>query len=128
MILCVSSGLSHTSVYYSPSRGIVQLVAFLIHLTTVLSVLLICQIYLQWEGQLIVLNKCQIYICFPGGSDGKESDCNAGDPDLLPGLGRCPGEGNGNPLQYSWLKNPMNRGALWATVRGIMKSWTWLSN
>ena len=48
---------------------------------------------------------------FPGGSDGKESACNAGDPGLIPGLGRCPGEGNGNPLQYSYLENPMDRGA-----------------
>ena len=44
---------------------------------------------------------------FPGGSDGKESTCNAGDPGLIPGLGRSPGEGNGNPLQYSCLENPM---------------------
>ena len=44
---------------------------------------------------------------FPGGSDGKESACNAEDPDSIPGLGRSPGEGNGNPLQYSCLENPM---------------------
>ena len=43
---------------------------------------------------------------FSGGLDGKESTCNAGDPDLIPGLGRSPGEGNGNPLQYSCLENP----------------------
>ena len=49
---------------------------------------------------------------FPGGSDGKESACNARDPDLIPGSGRSPGEGNGNPLQYSCLENPMDRGAL----------------
>jgi len=47
----------------------------------------------------------------PGGSDGKESACNAGDPGLIPGLGRYPGEGNGNPLQYSFLENPMDREA-----------------
>ena len=51
---------------------------------------------------------------FPGGSDGKESACSAGDPDLIPGSGRPPGEGNGNPLQYSCLGNPMDGGALWA--------------
>ena len=45
---------------------------------------------------------------FPSGSDGKESPCNAGDLDLIPGLGRSPGEGNGNPLQYSCLENPMD--------------------
>ena len=44
---------------------------------------------------------------FPGGSDGKESACNTGDPGLIPGSGRSPGEGNGNPLQYSCLENPM---------------------
>ena len=47
----------------------------------------------------------------PGGSDGKESAHNAGDPGLIPGLGRSRGEGNGNPLQYSYLENPMDRGA-----------------
>ena len=48
---------------------------------------------------------------FPGGSDGKESACNAGDLGSTPGLGRAPGEVNGNPLQYSCLENPMERGA-----------------
>ena len=47
----------------------------------------------------------------PGGSDGKESACNVGDPGSTPGSGRFPGEGNGNPLQYSCLENPMDRGA-----------------
>ena len=47
--------------------------------------------------------------CFATGSDGKESACNAGDPSSIPGWGRSPGEGNGNPLQYSCLENPMNR-------------------
>ena len=59
---------------------------------------------------------------FPGGSDGKESTCNAGDPDLIPGLGRSPGEGNGSPLQYSCLENSMERGAWRATVHGVTKS------
>ena len=48
---------------------------------------------------------------FSGGSDGKESACNAGDLGLIPGLGRSPGEGTGNPLQYSCPENPMDRGA-----------------
>ena len=61
---------------------------------------------------------------FPGGSDGKEFACNAGDPGLIPGLGRHPGDGNGNPLQYSCLENFMDRGALWATVHGAAKSQT----
>ena len=59
---------------------------------------------------------------FPGGSDGKESACNAGDLGLIPGLGRSPGEGNGNPLQYSCLESPMDRGAWWATVHGVIES------
>ena len=50
-------------------------------------------------------------MCFPGGSDGKESACNAGDPGSIPGSGRFPGEGNGYPLHYSCLENLMDRGA-----------------
>ena len=53
---------------------------------------------------------------------------NAGDPGLIPGLGRSPGEGNGNPLQYFCLENPRDRGAWWATVHGVPKSWTRLSD
>ena len=55
----------------------------------------------------------------PGGSDSKESACNAGHPDSIPGSGRSPGEGNGNPLQYSCLENPTDRGAWQATVHGV---------
>ena len=65
---------------------------------------------------------------FPGSSDGKASVYNAGDPGSIPGLGRSPGERNGNPLQYSWLENPMDRGAWWATVPGIAKSRTQLTD
>ena len=50
------------------------------------------------------------YMGFPGGSDGKESVCNAADPGSIPGLGRFPGEGHGNPLRYSCLENSMDRG------------------
>ena len=65
---------------------------------------------------------------FPGGSDDKASAYNAGDPGLVPGLGRTPGEGNGNPLQYSCLENPMDRAACQATVSGVTKSWTRLTS
>ena len=65
---------------------------------------------------------------FPGGSDGKASACNAGDPGSIPGLGRSPGEGNGNPLQYSCLENPMDGGAWQATVHVVTKSQTQLSD
>ena len=59
----------------------------------------------------------------PGGSDGKASVYNAGDLSLIPGSGRFPGEGNGNPLQYSCPKNPMDRGAWRAAVHGMAKSY-----
>ena len=61
---------------------------------------------------------------FPGSSNGEESVCDAGDLALIPGSGRFPGEGNVIPLQYSCLKNPMNRGAWQATVHGVTKIWT----
>ena len=60
----------------------------------------------------------------PLGSDGKESAWDARDPGSIPGLGRSPGEGNGKPLQYSCLENPMGRGGWWATVHRVEKSWT----
>ena len=65
---------------------------------------------------------------FPGGSDGKASAYNSGDLGSTPGLGRSPGEGNGNPLQYSCLENPMDRGTWWTIVCGVAKSWTRLSD
>ena len=61
-------------------------------------------------------------------SDGKESACNAGDPGLIPGSGRFPGEGNGKQLHYSYLENSMDRGAWWAAVRGAARSRTRLSD
>ena len=64
----------------------------------------------------------------PGGSDYKESACSAGDPSSIPGSGRSPGKRNDNPFQYSSLENPMDRGAWWATVHGVTKSRTWVSN
>ena len=65
---------------------------------------------------------------FLGGSEDKASACNAGDPGSIPGLGRSLGEGNGNPLQYSCMENPMDRGAWRATVHGVAKSQTRLSD
>ena len=61
------------------------------------------------------LNAC-LFESFPGGADGKESACNAEDPGLIPGLGRSPGEGNDNPLQYTCLENSMGGGTRWITV------------
>ena len=78
-----------------------------------------------------MLLKCALKILYninkgfdglPGCSEGKESACNAGDPDLIPGLGKAPGKGNGNPLQFSCLENPMDRGAWQAIIHGVAKS------
>ena len=72
----------------------------------------------NWRWMLFYLGNV------PGGSDGKASARNVGDPGSIPGLGRCPGEGNGNPLQYSCLENCMDGGAWWAIVPGVTKSQT----
>ena len=76
-----------------------------------------------------------LYICqdsaskgFSGGSDHKESACNAGDLGSISGSGRSPGEGNGNPLQYSCLENPLDRGAWWATGHRVAKNQTGLND
>ena len=74
---------------------------------------MLCPVLLPW-------NPVSADQGFPGGSDAKEPACNEGDLDLIPGSGRSPGEGNGNPLQYSCLENPMDRGAWRATVHGVI--------
>jgi len=76
----------------------------------------------------ILISKIYKQTDFPGGSDGKTSSYNAGDLGSIPGSGRSSGEGNGNPLQYSCLENPMDGGACWATVHELAKSQTRLSN
>ena len=65
-----------------------------------------------------------LFVGFPGGLDGKEPDCNAGDLGLVPGSERSSREGNSNPLQYSCLENPMDRGAWWAVVHRSPKNRT----
>ena len=72
--------------------------------------------------------RCHARLGFPGGSDGKEFACNAGDLGSIPGWGRSPGGGHGNPLQHSCLGNPMDRGAWRTAVRGFAKSQTGLSS
>ena len=67
-------------------------------------------------------------MCFAGGSENKASACSAGDLGSIPGSGRSPAEGNGNPLQYSCLENPVDRVSWWAAVHGITKSQTQLSD
>ena len=78
--------------------------------------------------QTVVLLSAFYLMGFPGGSEVKVSACNVGDLGLIPGSGRSPGEGNGNPLQYSCLENPKDKGAGWATVHGVAKSRTRLSD
>ena len=84
------------------------------------------------DGMVTTVNNTTLYIWkllwnFPGDSDDKESACNAGDPSSIPGSRRSE-EGDSNPLQYSCLENSMDRGAWWATIYGVAKSQTWLSN
>ena len=69
-----------------------------------------------------------VLLGFPGGSDSKESTCNAGDPGSICGSGRSPGERNSNPLQCSYLENPTDGGAWWAVVHGVAKSQIQLSH
>ena len=82
---------------------------------------------LEWGVLYQVVNTFYL-LGFPGGSEVKGSACIAGDLGSIPGLGRSPGEGNGKPLQYSCLENPMDGEAWWATVHGVSKSRTQLSD
>ena len=87
-----------------------------------------------WNGELIINMQMKssrdllYHIVSLVNSDGKESTWNVGDPDLVAGLGRSPGEGNGYPFQKSCLEYSMDRGAWQATVPGVTKSWTRLSD
>ena len=85
---------------------------------------------LPYAQQLERRLECSVKLCSNnlGGSEVKASACNAGDLGSIPGLGRSPGEGNSNPFQYSCLENPMDGGAWWATVHGVAKSQTQLSD
>ena len=82
------------------------------------------------DHTLMVISVMKIFFCiallcilgFPGGSEVKASACNMGDLGLIPGSGRSPGDGNGNPRQDSCLENPMDGRAWWATVHGVAKS------
>ena len=80
----------------------------------------------DYTGVCVCVCVSCMHICpfmgFPGGSGGKESACNARDPSSIPGSGRSPGEGNGNPLQYSCLENSLDRGAWQTTVHGVTES------
>ena len=79
----------------------------------------------DWATSLLL--SLFVFLGFPGDWVGKESACNAGDAEvigLIPGSGRSSGGGHGNPLQFSWLKNPVDRGAWWATAHKVIKSQT----
>ena len=91
-----------------------------------LSLYILCNIWSSNHG----IHLCRfIYrMGFLGGSVVKNPPANAGNASLIPGLGRSPGEGNGNPFQYSCLENPMDREAWRVTVHGVTKSWTRLNN
>ena len=84
--------------------------------------------YAHVVGTEISTTPMEIIQGLPCSSNGKESACNTGDLGSIPGSGRSSGEGDGKPLQYSWLENPMDRGAWQATIRGIAQSWTRLSD
>ena len=83
---------------------------------------------LDSESSNLSSNLDGTFMGFPGGSDGKASACSAGDLGSMPGSERSSGEGDGNPLQYSGLENPMDGGAWWARVHGVTKSRTPLSD
>ena len=96
--------------------------------TQALNIPITSSFFWVWRGGGVVyaylLNRYYGYMLIseraPGGSNGKEAACNVAGS--IPGLGRYPGEGAGNLLRYSYLENPMDRGALWATVHGVTKS------
>ena len=79
-----------------------------------------------WHLFILLCHLVCLGLSFPGGSDSKESTCRAGDSASISWLGRFPGEGNGNALQYSCLENSMDKGAWWAKVPGVTKCWTGL--
>ena len=94
-----------------------------------------CMLLWLFLNSCYLIDKCFFFFFlvlhlmgFPRGSEGKESACNAGDLGSILGLGISPGGGHGNPLKYSCLENPMDRGAWQATVHGVAKSRTWLSD
>ena len=82
---------------------------------------------LELRGNTLRSSACTFWASLVA-QDGKESACHVGDLGLIPGLGRSPGGGHGNPLQYSCLENPMDIGTWWATVYGVTKSQSQLSD
>ena len=91
------------------------------YMTTGKTIALAIQTFVNKVISLFFTTLSRFIMGFPGGSEVKASASNAGDPGSFPGSGRSPGEGNGNPLQYSCLENPMDGGAWWATVHGSQR-------
>ena len=95
-------------------------------------------VFQRWSYVLCLWSLTPLHVCnngislhllgFPGDSDSKEPTCNTGDPGSIFGLERSPRDGNGCHLQYPCLENSMDRGVWQATVHGVVKSWTWLSD
>ena len=113
----------------SPSSEYSGLVSFRMDWLDLLIVQATLKSLLQQHSSKASVLRCSAFFGdFPSGSDGKVSIYNAGDPGLIPGSGRSPGEGNGNPLQQYFLENAMDRRAWQATVHGVTKSWTRLSD
>ena len=130
--LCYTVGPCCLSILYFKSLHLLTLIShsilpptpFLLAITSLFSMSVILFLFHRQVHLCHILD----YKGFPGGSEVKVSACNAGDLGSIPESGRCPGEGNGNPLQYSCLENPMDGGAWWATVHGVAKSRTQLGD
>ena len=113
----------------SPSNAYSGLISFKIYWFDLLAVQGTFKSLLQHHSLKASILWCSdFFMGFPGDSEVKVSACNAGDLGSIPGSGRSPGEGNGNPLQYSCLENPMDGGAWWAAVHGIAEGRTQLSD
>ena len=111
-----------------PLKGMV--LAFGLRWEYLIQLFMFYWVFLNEGGQLNFIKYLQYLLGFPDGSKGKESACNAGDSGSIPGSGRSPGEGNGSPLQYSYLENSIDRGAWQATDHRVAKSPTrleWLT-
>ena len=85
-------------------------------------------VYKNMDRPCVISHSPQCILGFPRGSVVKNLSANAGDSGSIPNLGRSPGGGNGHPLEYSCLEKPMDRGAWWATVHGVIKSQTQVSD
>ena len=123
-ISCISQYYFSLSVYSCSCKALVELSCYHLHKRRFHSEILIQLVWDRASPSAFFEDPHG----FPGGSDGKESTCNAGDLGSIPVLGKSPGGGNGHPRQYSCLENPMDRGAWQTTVHGVTKSWTQLSN